>query len=102
MLNFPMNNIDMIEYQDDEEEEVVVEATTLANVLSLGYPCTEKIPARYPIRGTSKILSDFTDVGTALGTHSSMFIEQVLVGVPAPVILLRNTLQGTLNLSRSA
>ncbi len=51
--------------------------------------------------GTSKNLSNYTDVGTALGTHSSMLTEQVLVWVPAPVILLRKTLQGTLDLSRS-
>ena len=51
--------------------------------------------------GTSKIHSNFTDVGTALGTHSSMFTEQILVEVPTPVILLTKTLQGTLNLSRS-
>jgi len=51
--------------------------------------------------GTSKILSNFTDVGTALGTHTSMFTEQVLVWVPAPVILLRKALQGTLDLLRS-
>ena len=51
--------------------------------------------------GTSKNLSNYTDVGTALGTHSSMFTEQVLVWVPAYVILLRKTLQGTLDLSRS-
>jgi hypothetical protein len=51
--------------------------------------------------GTSKNLSHYTDVGTALGTHSSMFTEQVLLWVPAPVILLRKALQGILNLSRS-
>ena len=51
--------------------------------------------------GTSKILSNYTDVGTALGTHTSMSTEQVLVWVPAPVILLRRGLQGTLDLSRT-
>ncbi len=51
--------------------------------------------------GSSKNLSNYTDVGTALDTHSSMFTEQVLVWVPASVILLRKALQGTLNLSRS-
>ena len=51
--------------------------------------------------GTSKNLSNYTDAGTALGTHSSMFTEQVLVWVPAPVILLRKALQGILDLSRS-
>ena len=51
--------------------------------------------------GTSKILSNYTDVVTALGTHSCMFTEQVLVWVPASVILLRKALQGTLDLSRS-
>ena len=51
--------------------------------------------------GTSKILSNYTDVGTALGTHSCMFIEQVLVWVPASVILLRKALQGTLDLLHS-
>ena len=51
--------------------------------------------------GTSKILSNYTDVGTALGAHSSMFTEQVLVWVLASVILLRKTVQGTLHLSRS-
>ncbi len=51
--------------------------------------------------GTSKNLSNYTDVGTALGTHSSMLTEQVLVWVPAPVILLRKALQDTLDLSRS-
>ena len=71
------------------------------NVLSSGYPCTEKALARYPDMGTSKILSNYTNVGTVLGTHSSMFIEQLLLWVPAPVILLRKGLQGTLDLSRS-
>ena len=51
--------------------------------------------------GTSKILSNYTDVGTVFGTRSCMFTEQVLVWVPAPAILLRKTLQGTLDLSRS-
>jgi hypothetical protein len=51
--------------------------------------------------GTSKILSNYTNVGTELGTHSSMFTEQVLVWVPTSVILLRKALQGTLDLSRS-
>ena len=51
--------------------------------------------------GTSKNLSNYTDVGTALGTHTSMFTERVLVWVPAPVILLREALQGTGDLSRS-
>ena len=51
--------------------------------------------------GTSKILSNYTDVGTALGTPSSMFTEQVLVWIPASVILLRKALQGILDLSRS-
>ena len=51
--------------------------------------------------GTSKNLSNYTDVGTASGTHSSMFTEQVLVWVPTPVILLRKALQGILDLSRS-
>ena len=51
--------------------------------------------------GTSKNLSNYTDVGTALGTHSSMFTEKVLVWVPTPVILLRKALQGILDLSRS-
>ena len=52
--------------------------------------------SRVPDMGTSKILSNYTDVGTALGTHSSMFTEQVLVWVSAPVILLRKALQGIL------
>jgi len=51
--------------------------------------------------GTSKIHSNYTNVGTALGTHSSMFTEQVLVWVPTSVILLRKALQSTLDLSRS-
>ncbi len=51
--------------------------------------------------GTSKILSDHTDVGTALGTHSSMFTKQVLVWVPMPVSLLRKAVQGTLDFSCS-
>ena len=51
--------------------------------------------------GTLKILSTYTDIGTALGTHSSMFTEQVLVWVLVSVILLRKALQGTLDLSRS-
>ena len=51
--------------------------------------------------GTSKILSNYTDIGTALGTHNSMFTEQVLVWVLVSVILLRKALQGTLDLSRS-
>ena len=50
---------------------------------------------------TSKNFSNYTDVGAALGTHSSMFTEQVLVWVPAPVILLGKALQGTLDLLRS-
>ena len=37
--------------------------------------------SRVPDMGTSKILSNYTDVGTASGTHSSMFTEQVLVWV---------------------
>ena len=51
--------------------------------------------------GTSKILSNHTDTGTALGTQNSMFAEQVLVWVPAPVILLTKALQRILDLSRS-
>ena len=51
--------------------------------------------------GTSKNLSNYTNVGAALGTHSSIFTEQVLVWVPTPVILLRQSLQGILDLSRS-
>ena len=51
--------------------------------------------------GTSKNLSNYTNVGTALGTHSSMFTEQVLVWVPAPVTLLRKAVQGILDVSRS-
>ncbi len=51
--------------------------------------------------GTSKNLSNYTDVGTALGTCSSMFTEPVFVRVPAPVTLLRKALQGTLDLFRS-
>ena len=51
--------------------------------------------------GTYKISSNYTDVGTVLGTHTRMFTEQVLVWVPALVILLRKDIQGTLNLSRS-
>ena len=51
--------------------------------------------------GTSKILSNYTNVGTVLGTHSSMFTEQVLVWVPAPIILRRKALQGILDLSGS-
>ena len=35
--------------------------------------------SKVPDMGTSKIFSNFTDVGTALGTDSSMFTEQVLV-----------------------
>ena len=51
--------------------------------------------------GTSKNLSNYTDVRSALGTHSSMFTEQVLVWIPVAVILLRKVLQGILDLSRS-
>ena len=51
--------------------------------------------------GTSKILSNYTDADTALGTQSSMFAEQVLVWVPAPVVSLTKALQGILDLSRS-
>ena len=51
--------------------------------------------------GTSNILSNYTDVGTACGSHKSTFTEQVLVWVLASVILLRKALQGTLHLSRS-
>ena len=51
--------------------------------------------------GTSKNLSNYTDVGTALGTHSSMFTEPVFVRIPAHVTLLRKALQGTLDFCRS-
>ena len=51
--------------------------------------------------GTSTILSNYTDTGTVLGTHSSMFTEPVLVCVPTPVTLLRKALQGILDLLRS-
>ena len=57
--------------------------------------------SKVPDMGTSTILSNYTDVGTASGTHSSMFTEQVLVWVPTPVILLRKALQGILDLFRS-
>jgi hypothetical protein len=57
--------------------------------------------SRVPDVDTSKNLSNYTDIGTALSTYSSMFTEQVLVSVPAPVILLRKPLQSTLDLSRS-
>ena len=57
--------------------------------------------SRVPDMGTSKIFSNYTDVGTALGTHCSMFTEQVLAWVLAPVILLGKALQGTLDLLRS-
>jgi len=50
---------------------------------------------------TSKILSNYTDVGAALGAHSLMFTEQVLAWAPASVTLLRKTPQGILDLSRS-
>ena len=50
---------------------------------------------------TSKILSNYTDVGTACSSNKSTFTEQVLVWVPTSVILLRKALQGTLDLSRS-
>jgi hypothetical protein len=52
--------------------------------------------------GTSKILSNYTDVGTALSTHTSMFTEEVLVCVPTPVTLVRKALQGILDVSHSA
>jgi hypothetical protein len=51
--------------------------------------------------GTLKILSDYTDAGTVLGTHTRMFTREVLVWVPAPVMLLKKALQDTLDLSRS-
>ena len=51
--------------------------------------------------GTSKNLSNYTDAGTALDTYSSIFTEQVLVWIPAPVILLRKAIQGILDLWRS-
>ena len=51
--------------------------------------------------GTSKIVSNHTDAGTTLGTQSSVFAEQVLVWVPAPVILLKKYLQGILDFSCS-
>ena len=57
--------------------------------------------SRVPDMGTSKILSNYTNVGTVLGTHGSMFTEQVLVWLPTSVILLRKALQGTPDLSRS-
>ena len=44
--------------------------------------------SKVPDMGTSKNLSRYTDVGTVLSTHSSMFTEQVLVLVPTSVILL--------------
>jgi hypothetical protein len=45
--------------------------------------------SKVPDMGTSKILSNYTDVGIASGTHNCMFTEQVLAWVPAPVTLLR-------------
>ena len=57
--------------------------------------------SRVPDIGTLKIFSNYTDVSTMLGSHSSMFTEQVLVWVPIPVILLGKVLQGILDLSRS-
>jgi len=51
--------------------------------------------------GTPKNLSNYTGIGTALGTYISMFTEPVLVRVPAPVTLLRKALQGTLDFCRS-
>ena len=56
---------------------------------------------RVPDIGTSKNLSNYTGIGTALGTYSSMFTESVFVWVPVPVTLLRKALQGTLDLCRS-
>ena len=56
---------------------------------------------KVPDMGTSKNLSNYADVGTALGTYSSVFTEPVFVWVPAPVILLRKALHGTLYLCRS-
>jgi hypothetical protein len=50
---------------------------------------------------TSKILSNYTDVGTELVTHSLMFTEEVLGWAPASVTLLRKTQQSNLDLSRS-
>jgi len=48
--------------------------------------CTEfRVPmywensSKVPDMGTSKILSNFINLGTALGTHSSMYTEQVFV-----------------------
>ena len=56
--------------------------TTVKKCLLSSHPreCTEfRVPiyweshTRVPIKGTQKILSNHTDVGTALGTHSSVF-----------------------------
>ncbi len=50
--------------------------------------------SRVPDMGTSKNLSNYTDVGTALGTHSSMLTEQTLVWVPIAVCWLNKYLYG--------
>lgn len=44
--------------------------------------------------GTSKILSNHADVGTALSIHSSMFAEQVLLWVPTSVTVTKESSTG--------
>jgi hypothetical protein len=84
-----------------EKNQEIINVNSLEQLLNSGYPCTKKASAGYPIRVLRKNLSNYTDEGTALSTHSSIFTEQVLVWVHATVVLLRKTLQGTLDLSRS-
>ncbi len=62
--------------------------------------CWESL-TEIPDMDTSKILSNYTDVGTELVTHSLMFTEEVLGWAPASVTLLRKTQQSNLDLSRS-
>ena len=72
----------------------------LEHVLNSRYPCTEKFIVKVPDMGSSKILSNNTSIGTALGTYSSVFAEQVLLWILVYVIVLRRTLQGILDLFR--
>ena len=48
--------------------------------------------------GILTILINYIDVGTVLGTYSSMFTEPAFVWVPTPATLVNKALQDTLDL----
>ena len=110
---YTLTQVEYRRFKDPTELSRIIEKALLriphVNYL-VSYPreCTElRVPmyweslSKVPNMGTSKNLSNYTDVGTALGTHSSMFTEQVLAWVSTTVILLGKILQGTLDLLRS-